>query len=310
MTAELHLVLVHQPGCQAMEDFLAIADHVREMAPDIDVFVVGNMSRNAVSRKKAAARPSLVVSPGPLGDFRPLRGKVWAGAPMDKLFEFAILRDAGLPIPTFEEIRPGTVLSEEVYGPYVVVKPAQAMSSLGAGVSLARTRDVRYRAPSDYPEGHPGRLAPMMAQRFIRTGEVASYNRILTLFGEPIFGQTFTALDPLPSLDTIEDVSSIAVRPHGKRRRRSFQTDPAMFDFARQVALAPPNIPLKGVDVLREPDGSFWVLEVNPGGNTWAFSNVWAPEVRADLGDDLTGPFDSWRRAARVLIERTRAEAE
>ncbi len=45
---------------------------------------------------------------------------------------------------------------------------------------------VRFRAPEDYPAGHPGRRGPMMVQQFINTGERISLYRVLTLFGEPL----------------------------------------------------------------------------------------------------------------------------
>ena len=54
------------------------------------------------------------------------------------------------------------------------------------------------------------------------------------------------------------------------------------------------------------------MLEANPGGNTWIFSKG---ELSARLKnalkvERLSDPFDAFTTAARVLVERTRSEAQ
>jgi hypothetical protein len=52
------------------------------------------------------------------------------------------------------------------------------------------------------------------------------------------------------------------------------------------------------------------LLEINPGGGTWMFSSRNAQIYKDRLGtDDLAAYFDAFRVCARVLVERTRAEA-
>src|SRR5438874_2508785 len=101
-----HLVLVHTPGWQDVADFIAIKAHVEEMAPDIAVFIASNAIASSYTRKKAAARPSLIFSPLRLLAFKPDRGKVYEGRAMSKLTEMRRLVEAGMPIPPFEEIVP------------------------------------------------------------------------------------------------------------------------------------------------------------------------------------------------------------
>ena len=76
------LVLVHTEGWQDVADFQVINAHVEHMAPDIEVSIASNITRSSYTRKKAASRPSLVFSPARLLNFRPNRGKVYAGQPM------------------------------------------------------------------------------------------------------------------------------------------------------------------------------------------------------------------------------------
>ena len=55
---------------------------------------------------------------------------------------------------------------------------------------------------------------------------------------------------------------------------------------------------------------ALYVLEANPGGNTWHFSSKLAEEGRKEISrEQRIEQMDAWGVAARVLAERTRAEA-
>ena len=55
--------------------------------------------------------------------------------------------------------------------------------------------------------------------------------------------------------------------------RREFTRDTDILDLASWTYSALPEIALQGVDILREASsGKLYVLEANPGGNTWIFS--------------------------------------
>ena len=57
--------------------------------------------------------------------------------------------------------------------------------------------------------------------------------------------------------------------------------------------------------------GRLYLLEVNPGGGTWMFSSESCGSYKESLGiSDLAAEFDAFRTIARVLVERTRAEAQ
>ena len=73
------LVVIHTPGLQDVQDFQDIARHVRELVADIEVFVASNDIPSSVTRRRAGRRPSLIFSPCQLFEFRPMRGKVYAG---------------------------------------------------------------------------------------------------------------------------------------------------------------------------------------------------------------------------------------
>ena len=87
-----------------------------------------------------------------------------------------------------------------------------------------------------------------------------------------------------------------------------------MLGLARAAHEALPEIPLKGCDLLRDvTTGKFYVIELNSGGNTWHFSSNFFAETRKktpELELARRQQFDYARTAARVLVVRTKAEAE
>lgn len=307
---ERSLILVHTPGWQERGDFETIKAHVEAMAPDIAVYVVGNDLPTSVTRRQAARRPTLIFSPLSLVRFRPSRGKVYAGTPMSKLDEMQRLAAAALPVPKFEVLTPQTVLAEAAYGPLVIVKPSYAFATFGQGIELWRRGSVRYRPPHDYDVRHPGRYAPMIAQRFIDCGYPMTC-RVLTIFGEPIFTYCRESTEPLslpPDKDRFEQAEYMPSLP----KRRTYMTrEPDILKLAADAYRAMPQIALQACDILRERDtGRLYLLEINPGGGTWVFSNERSAGYREALGvADLTAQFDAFRTIARTLVERTRQEA-
>lgn len=315
MAVERNLVLVHTSGLQDVQDFQDIAQHVRELAADIEVFVASNDIPSSVTRRRASRRPSLIFSPCKLFEFRPARGKVYAGLPIPKLEQIARLKAAGLPVPATAEIAADTVLPEAAFGSHVVVKPGLSQASGGRHITLMRREAVRYQPMASYPEDHPGRYAPMFAQRFIDTGLYVNHHRVLTLFGAPLLAFKTTSDAPRPLLD--DGSEALAATSVKARRRvgaimRELTRDADILELARRTYQAMNEVPLQGVDIIRdEASGQLFVLEVNPGGNTWIFSKGEMTErLTKSLGvPHLASPFDAFRTAAKVLVERTRAEA-
>ena len=316
MTAERNLILVHTPGDQDVKDFQEIARLIRERAPDIEVFIASNDIPSSVTRRHAAKRPTLVFSPGHLLQFRPVRGKIYSGAPIPKLEQIARFAAAGVPVPATAELTPDMVLPEATFGSHVVVKPGFSQASHGHHMVLRRREAVRFQPPAAYPTDHPGRYAPMFAQQFVDTGPFVNHHRVLTLFGAPLLAFKTSSQSPRPPLDSPDDV--LATIPVKARRRdgpvaRELTSDADILELAARVYTAMPEIPLQGIDIVREAgSGRLFVLEANPGGNTWIFSKGdMTARLRTALGvARLTDQFDAFTVAAKVLIERTRAEAE
>ena len=308
------LVFVHTHGCQDANDFFQIGKYVKEISPTIEPFVVNNESKNLLTRKRAAKAPTLIFSPGILLEFSPLRGKLYAGGFIQKDMQLKRLMAGGIEVPLFVELLEHTWLDPNVFGEVALTKGTSIHASRSRGVLLQRLENIRWKAPDQYPPDHPGRYGPIIVQKFIDTGLYTSWYRVLTLFGEPLLAYKNTSTVPRCNLSSSDAILSTTVI---RAARKTGQTKALIYDddvltLARRVYKVFPEIPLQACDIIREEGtGKLFVLEINPGGNTWAFSRERTPEVLKELGvDDLTFQFDAFRTAARVLAEKTRNEAE
>jgi len=101
-----------------------------------------------------------------------------------------------------------------------------------------------------------------------------------------------------------------ARRSSGQTKALSEEGD--VLALANAAWKAIPEVPFHGCDIVRdEATGELYVLEINPGGNTWVFSRENTPQVVAELGGfDLKQQFNAFETIADALVERTRLEAE
>lgn len=317
-----HLVIVHQPGWQSINDWIDIGRRVHRLDPSTGVIIASARHDDRAVEERAALLPSLVFSAGPLGKFRPPRGKVYHGAPLDKFEQLRRLQAAGVRVPRTLVLTPGATCDPRVWGEFVVVKPTDmASSSKAAGIQLMRAERVRYIAPEDYPEGHPGRKGPMVAQQFIDTGPQLSTFRVLTLFGEPLYCEFNYLDDSQPDFSATDDViesTNIAIQGNTLNRHRVFQYDADMVAVARAAHAAIPEIPLKGCDILKDHrTGALYVIEVNPNSNTWHFSSAFVAALKKkfpekfppELARQRLEQLDAFGTAAHVLADVTRREA-
>jgi hypothetical protein len=289
---------------------------VVDLDPTIGVIVLPATARNSVSRRQAARRPTLVVSAGPLTGFRPERGVIYQGWPIPKFEQLRRLAAAGVLVPRTTVLRSDTVLDPAVWGEFVVVKPSDAAtSSYGLGIGLMRTARVRFKAPGDFPVGHPGRRGPMLVQQFIDSGENVEMYRVLTLFGEPLYCQWMRALERRVALDADDaTIEAAVIASQALDEHEAFVSPADVLKVARAAHAAMPEIPVKGCDIVRDmSSGRLYVLEVNPGGNTWHFSSRFLADMRRKNGaafeQERRQQFDAMRTAARVLVDRVVAEA-
>jgi hypothetical protein len=241
-----------------------------------------------------------------------LRGKIYAGALITKDVQLRRLAAAGLPVPDYCLLADDSEFYPDRFGPIVLVKPT-GLTSHGRGIEIVHSHSLagdRWRVhPAVSGAGNGDRA---LVQRFIDTGEYPSHYRVLTLFGEPIFG--FQAVSNVrgPTFENVDDLSRATFMAKHGQRRLVFPVEEDVLNLARRTFDAIPEVALHGCDIIRESGTKrLFVLEINPGGNTWSFSSGWAPLLRTEMNmPDLSTQFEAWKKCARVLVERTRLEAQ
>lgn len=309
-----HLILVNHPRGQDARDFEEIAARMAFIAPEIRVTIVGTASCEDELPETLWQHPVLTVSMMATRRFRPKRGTFYQGLPVPKFIQMERFAAAGLRIPMTARYALGRELDPARWGEHVVLKTAApGATSKGDAVFVLPTRRVAALAPVLFPPGHRGRAA-LLVQQLIDTGDTPESLRVLTLFGEPLLAMLYRAHEKRPPLDAPEEV--LLRGPFASNTDPHFscmlvEHSNEVLAFARRAALALPRIPLLGLDIVREAGtGHLYVLEANPGGNTWHFSSKLAEEGRKEISrEQRIEQMDAWGIAARVLAERTRAEA-
>jgi hypothetical protein len=299
---EKNLIIVHTPGAQDIEDFVEVRKKIAERAPEIEVFLVTNDAPQSSTRKKAARRPTLVFSPHLLKSFAPARGKVYAGHPFSKLRQVRMLEEAGIPVPHAVFLTEDMKLDRSKWGEHVILKPN--VGSRGRGVLLTAF-DTIFDSAREL--GWP--KTPYLAQTFVDTGPYPFEYRALTVFGEPVYCNMVRSEEQRPDLagDLPMD-GRIASNSGPRRSTPCFDED--VLDLARRTFRAFPEIPVQGMDIIRDVHtGQLYVLEVNPGGATWHLSSSLGKRLQERNGYSYYEQFDALSVVADQLIAVTRREA-
>jgi hypothetical protein len=307
----LNLILVHQKTKQDRADFETIARRIGVRAPDIRVFVVDTKEADWADPEFEPAAPTLTVSPMPIKRFSPPPGAVCQGHEFPKDEQYRRLARLGVPVPDWTAIAPDTALDPLQWGPYVVVKPA--LGRKGAEIHIKRAGRVRYRPPESFPGGHPARRAPLLAQRFIYTGQWPSNFRVVTFFGRALLCWHCEAAHryvPLHSRWDFKAKGGITVVSNKQDSSYALAREPEIIALAALAHAAFPEQPLLGTDIVRDADtGQLYVIECNPRGDAWLISSDMGRMIEQANGLDFAGQFGALEVAAQALIEETRARA-
>ena len=305
-----NLILFHVPKRQSLGDFLTVKNIMVGRAPDIQVHVVSAAPVPDSFWQVAAARPTLLFSPVALRslDAR-VRGTRIVSETVTKLEELARIKATGAPVPEAHLITKTLKLDEAQWGPFTVIKPNRGMR--GQGVSLVRTRDVRWIDTHRLPKSDPRHGDELLAQRFVDTGPNFLCYRVFTVLGRPIYCMTSTALDERAPLDAggVESLDA-PVAANGMRRKLELVNDREVIDLAVSVHAGMPHLPVMGLDIIREAStGRLFVLEYNSTGGVWHLSSDHGHGHQRDHALDYYAQFDALNTITNALIEATRQRA-
>jgi hypothetical protein len=166
--------------------------------------------------------------------------------------------------------------------------------------------------PRDFPPDHPIHKARegYLVQKFIDTGSYPVYQRIQTFFGKVMYSWR-TALTiartPLDAPDA--EIERAVIDTKGDKygaKDRKLVKDPDVERLAARVHAQFPEIPILGCDVICEAATQIlYILECNPGGNTWHISSKIGEEPRLDFGNVKANGFERANQLGRrKLIEQ------
>ena len=319
-----NLILIHRGPAYA-RDFETIAGKV--MARDGGIAV--HLRTGSVPTDLAAGawqHPTLTVALMSRFRLAIRRGPVLHSHQVEKLTQQEIFRRHGIATPPALPFRFGMKLDPIIFGDLVVLKPMSLhLTSKGEGIHLLRRKQAEGLRPDDFPAGHLIRIdrRGYVVQRFIDTGEYVADHRIATFLGRVLYANCATARQRRPALHpAIPNLTENTISGLVQQSDWRWHADPDVLELARKVHAAFPDIPLLGTDILREAaTGKLYVLECNPGGNTWHFSSPTGREWQMKMGRSLgaTGKnaeaigrkmlleqFGAFDVAAEALVEKTR----
>ncbi len=301
------LIVVYRK--ESAQDFEEIARRIRKIDPTIAVYMVAHILTSKMVPPYLLDLPLLViylVNP-PVTNFSV--AKKLAVEEMGKIDEYEHFKKHTIPCLPIERFKWGMVLDPKVYGDWVVLKP-EHITSTGNDVNMVPTKLIPSLKIEDFSADHLINKDNYLVQKFIKTGECPTHYRVLVFLGEILYSATSVQKSAYPKQeDNIKELlkSSVASNLTG-HRTATLDIDNKMSELALNVAKAFPDNPLLGIDIIKdEKSAALYVLEVNLGGNTWAFSSEVAGMLREALGGRkaMVLQYNAWDRAAEALVRKT-----
>lgn len=303
-----NLILLHR-GPRYENDFREIGERVHALDPSITIIYL-SAGLDAKIPDPEWQFPTLTVAMCDVFKLPLRRGTLLKNHPIDKFGQQDSLRRHQIATPMAMPFHFDMKLDPILFGDFVILKPLDPrLGSHGQGIRVLRRARAEAITPSDFAEDHPIIQSPKgyIVQRFVYTGEYANTYRVTTFLGEPLFAFGARSTVPSPPLDAPDPVIEAGGFTQKFDSVVTFEKRDDLLALARDVAAAFKDIPLLGMDFVRDArTGKDFVLEVNPGGNTWHFSSeMWEDRHRKDPGlrKVMLYQFSAFDAAAKVLVE-------
>ena len=287
------------------DTFARVACAVVEFDPAIRAFVVDD---TAGWDADLSPGPTLVFSPAVLRHRPAGPATVCCGYPLPKSEEYRTLERSGVPVARWVALDEGRAPDLSGFGSYVVRKPD--VGAKGAEIRIVRRDRVRWKSVVTAAAGPSPRL---LVQEFVYTGPWPVSYRVNTLFGRVLYALVITANRARAALLGPEDFAargggrqSVSIVSNARDSSAAYCMDAQIIRLGERAARAFPDLPMLGVDILRNAlTGELVVTEVNSLGHNWNFG----PAFVATYGVDIARQFDGLRKAAYVLAEETQRRA-
>lgn len=293
---------------ESIDDFHQIARRVHRLDPSIAVIPIPEHLHSSLIPKPLLNLPMLViflVNP-PQKQFA-VAGKMAVKA-MTKLEEYEHFKKYNIPCLPIEAFTWGMTLDKSIYGDWVVLKP-QTIQSSGKDVNMVPTDLIPTLAIEDFPADHLIRKDKYFIQKFLKTGERPTHYRVCIFLNEILLTAQSVSKISTPKEMDIKNALKISIASNNQEYRDVVLFENKIInDFALKIAQTFSTLPLLGIDILIDDvTKELYVLELNLGGNTWAFSSKIAKHYRNSAGGKkkLVLQYNAWDRAAEALIRKT-----
>ncbi len=292
------------------EDMRVMAEKVNAADPDITIYrATAGYREELPAQVWEKSHPDSVDNPDFLLPIR--RGTILRNEVLSKIEQQTIFRKHAIPAPPAAPFSFGLKLDPILFGDFVILKPLDIMlQSKGEGIYVMRRARVEQLTAQSFASGHPiHRPFTYMVQKFIPTGDYAKSYRVSTYLAAVLYALIYQAKSPSPPLTSPDHVLDTGdfTQKHDRSVVPGYEDD--VLELARKVAAAFATIPLLAIDIIRDVRTSkLYVLEVNPGGNTWHFSSrMWAErrQKEPELIEAMKKQFGAFDVAARALLEST-----
>lgn len=304
--ARRNLIVIHRSGGGYIRDFDEISAKAHLLDPSIVIFTLPASLKTSLASQNWRY-PTLTIALSSNFRLPILRGTILKSQQVEKLAQQAVFRRNGIPTPPALPFQFGMTLDPIIFGNFVVLKPMDlAQTSKGDGVQMFRRRRLHEMRVTDFPPTHPIHSAKRgyIVQRFVDTGEHPSFFRVQTFLGKAIYAWHSTLVDPRCSLDADDaEIERTNIASQGGEKMRKLINSPEIIALAEKVHEAFPHIPMLAVDIIREAaTGKLYVLECNPGGNTWHFSSEIGEKLRLGFGDAKANGNEKANEIARQMF--------
>ncbi len=301
------LVIVHRE--HAKDDFEQIKRRIFKKDQSIHVVLASNYITSKMIPENYHRMPMLVIY---LVKTAPIEFKVakkLAVKKINKIEEYELFRDAGIPCLPITKFQWGVGVDEAEYGEWVVLKPSKTQST-GQYVHRIRAADLPKIDISMFSENHPIKGEDFYVQRFIKTGQKATHYRVNLFLKTILYSSINRRFDDYPenNISLTEMLSKSVASNQNNQREIKLHIDDEVNQLALKVSELLSIFPLIGLDIIRdELTKKLYVLEGNLGGNTWHFSSDIGKELRFAVGgkNQIVRQYMAWDRAAEALISAT-----
>lgn len=297
-----NLNIVVSPDRCDINDFIEIVDKINEKANDINVMLSKLYPVDEEVQEEDSLEnydpnlPSLTVCLIDLPGFNP-DGKLIMSKTISKIKQFEIFKQNNINTPLTAMYDRNMDFS--IFDNYVILKPLLP--------SLQSVKENIFVLPIDKVANEKVSYnTPYIIQQFIDSGECPSIYRAVVFLGEILYKYKISGTVKKIGNFIPEDFNNKNVSP--EIDTRVWDHNQEVYDFAKQISQAFPDIPLLGVDIIEESGTKkLYAIEVNAGGNVWHFAtHSRSIKLHPHLAEKRLNQYGAFNIAADALINATR----